>query len=128
MTQRIAEIQQDAQAEIGAAQTSEALEEVRVRYLGRKAELPNILRGVAQLPAQERAATGKAANQARQALERAIDQKAAELAAAALDSRLVQDRIDVTLPADPAPQRGRLHLITQTWREIEDVFIGLGFD
>ncbi len=47
---------------------------------------------------------------------------------AELDARLVDDRIDVTLPADPAPQIGRLHLITQTWREIEDVFIGLGFN
>ncbi len=128
MTERIAEIEREAQAAIAAASTSEALEEVRIRYLGRKAELPNLLRGVAQLPAQERAATGKAANQARQALEAAIERKSSELASAELDARLVQDRIDVTLPADPAPQVGRLHLITQTWREIEDVFVGLGFN
>ena len=128
MTQRIDEIQQRAEAAIASAGTTAELEEARIRYLGRKAELPNLLRGVAQLPPQERAATGKAANQARQALEQAIERKAAALAGAELDARLVDDRIDVTLPADPAPQIGRLHLITQTWREIEDVFIGLGFN
>jgi phenylalanyl-tRNA synthetase alpha chain len=128
MTERIAQIEQEARAAIAAASTSDALEEVRVRYLGRKAELPNLLRGVAQLAPEERAATGKAANQARQALEAAIEAKAAELAAAELDQRLAQDRIDVTLPADPLPAIGRLHLLTRTRREIEDVFVGLGFN
>ena len=105
-----------------------ALEEVRVRYLGRKAELPNLLRGVAELPPEQRGATGKAANQARQALEAAIEQRGGELAGAELEQRLIADRIDVTLPADPLPAIGRLHLMTQTRREIEDVFIGLGFN
>jgi phenylalanyl-tRNA synthetase alpha chain len=128
MTDRIAEIQREAEAAIGAAATSEALEDVRVRYLGRKAELPNLLRNVAQLPPEERAATGKAANRARQALERAIDERGGQLATAELEERLAADRIDVTLPADPLPAIGRLHLMTQTRREIEDVFVGLGFN
>src|SRR5919109_1262933 len=59
--------------------SSDALEEARIRYLGRKAELPNLLRGVAQLDPQERAATGKAANEARRALETAIEQRAQAL-------------------------------------------------
>jgi phenylalanyl-tRNA synthetase alpha chain len=128
MTERIVQLEQEAKAAIAAAASTPALEDVRVRYLGRKAELPNLLRGVAALAPEERAATGKAANQARQALEAAIERKGGELAAAELDARLVQDRIDVTLPADPLPAVGRLHLTTQTWREIEDVFIGLGFN
>jgi phenylalanyl-tRNA synthetase alpha chain len=128
MTERIAQIEREAQAAIQAASSSDQLEEARVRYLGRKAELPNLLRGVAQLPAQERAATGKAANEARRALEQAIEQRARALAAKELDARLTKDRVDVTLPADPLPALGRLHLITQTRREIEDIFIGLGFN
>src|ERR1700756_1820386 len=128
MTDRIAEIQREAEAAIGAAATSEALEDVRVRYLGRKAELPNLLRNVAQLPPGGRAATGRAANRARQALERAIEDRAGQLATAELEQRLEQDRLDVTLPADPLPAIGRLHLMTQTRRKIEDVFIGLGFN
>jgi phenylalanyl-tRNA synthetase alpha chain len=128
MTERIAQIEQEAHAAIEAATKSRELEQVRVRYLGRKAELPNLLRRVAELDPQERAATGKAANQARHALERAIEQKEQALAAAELEQRLVGHRIDVTLPGDPPPQTGHVHLATQTRREIEDVFIGLGFN
>ena len=128
MSDRIAEIRQEAETAIAAAASTSALEDIRIRYLGRKAELPNLLRSVAELPPQERAATGRAANQARQALEAAIERKAGELAAAELDERLVQNRVDVTLPADPMPAIGRLHLMTKTRREIEDVFVGLGFN
>jgi len=128
VSERIAPIEQQARAAIVAAQTTQELEAARVRYLGRKAELPNLLRQVAELPAAERAATGKAANEARQRLEQAIEQRMAELAGRELDERLAADRVDVTLPADPLPAIGSLHLLTATWREIEDVFIGLGFN
>jgi phenylalanyl-tRNA synthetase alpha chain len=127
ISQKIIELQGAAQAAIAKASTTAALEDVRVEFLGRKAELPNLLRGVAELPPQERGAVGKAANEARKSLEAEIDQKAGELAAGELDARLDRDRVDVTLPADPLPAIGRLHLITQTRREIEDVFIGLGY-
>ena len=128
MTERIAQIRQEAEQAIAAATGTQALEDVRIRYLGRKAELPNLLRDVASLPPDQRAATGKAANETRKALEVAINGKAQQLAATELDTRLAQDRIDVTLPADPLPAIGRLHLMTTTRREIEDVFIGLGFN
>jgi phenylalanyl-tRNA synthetase alpha chain len=128
MIDRIAEIEREAHAAVSAATSSQALEETRVHYLGRKAELPNLLRGVAQLAPEQRGAVGKAANQARQALERALQARAGELAGRELEERLVRDRIDVTLPADPLPEIGRLHLITRTRREIEDVFVGLGFN
>jgi phenylalanyl-tRNA synthetase alpha chain len=128
MKDRIVDIRTQAEAAIAAAGDTEALEQVRIEFLGRKAELPNLLRSVAELPAEERAATGKAANEARKALEAAIDARAGELAAQELDQRLERDRVDITLDGDPAPQIGRQHLITQTRREIEDVFIGLGFN
>jgi phenylalanyl-tRNA synthetase alpha chain len=128
MIDQIERIEREAQAAIDAADSSDALEDARIRHLGRKAELPNLLRAVAQLPADQRAAVGKAANAARQALEAAVQRRSQALAAAELDERLVADRVDVTLPADPLPQIGRLHLLTQTRREIEDVFIGLGFN
>jgi phenylalanyl-tRNA synthetase alpha chain len=128
MTDRIAEIRAEAEQAITTATDTQTLEDVRIRYLGRKAELPNLLRTVAELPPAERAATGKAANEARKALETAIDRRTEQLAAQELDQRLERDRVDITLPGDPPPQIGRLHLITQTQREIEDVFIGLGFN
>jgi phenylalanyl-tRNA synthetase alpha chain len=128
MTERIDQIRAEAEQAIAAASDTHALEDVRIRYLGRKAELPNLLRTVAELPPQERAATGKAANEARKALEQAIDTRTHELAAHELEARLERDRVDITLPGDPRSQLGRLHLITQTQREIEDVFVGLGFN
>ncbi|MGA9857401.1 MAG: phenylalanine--tRNA ligase subunit alpha [Solirubrobacteraceae bacterium] len=128
MSERIDAITEEALAAIQSASSTAALEDIRVRYLGRKAELPNLLRSVAELPPEQRAATGKAANQARQQLEAAIERQGGELAAGELQERLAADRIDVTLPADPLPVIGRLHLLTQTRREIEDVFIGLGFN
>jgi len=127
MTERIEQLRAEAEQAIAAATTSDALEQARVRFLGRKAELPNLLRGVAQLPPEQRGAVGKAANQARAALEALIERRADALAATELDAQLAADRIDVTLPGAPAPPQGTLHLLTQTRREIEDVFVGLGY-
>jgi phenylalanyl-tRNA synthetase alpha chain len=113
---------------VAAAADSAALEELRIAYLGRKAELPQLLRGVAELAPEQRAAVGSAANAARAALDSLIEARTAELAARELDRRLAADRVDVTLPGAPAFPPGHLHLITQTRRDIEDVFLGLGFD
>jgi phenylalanyl-tRNA synthetase alpha chain len=127
MIEKIAQLQAQADEAIAKATTTDQLEDVRIKYLGRKAELPNILRGVAELPPEQRGAVGKAANQARQALERSIQIKQEAVAQQELETKLAQDRVDVTLPADPLPAIGRLHLMTKTRREIEDVFLGLGF-
>src|ERR687887_2886147 len=124
---RIDALRSEAESAIATATTTASLEELRVRFLGRKAELPNLLRGVAELPPQERGEVGKAANQARQALERLISDRGAELEAAELQERLAADRVDVTLPGSPPRPVGRHHLLTATRREIEDVFVGLGF-
>jgi phenylalanyl-tRNA synthetase alpha chain len=127
MNERISELRSAGEAAIAEAPDTTRLEDVRVRFLGRKAELPNLLRGVAQLPPEERGQVGRAANEARRALEAAIEARRAELEAAELDARLAADVVDVTLPASPSLAPGRLHLLTATWREIEDVFLGLGF-
>jgi len=113
---RIGSLRAEAEQAVAGADSSQALEELRVRYLGRKAELPNLLRGVAQLEPAERGRVGKAANEARQALEALIEERAAALEAAELDERLREDRVDVTLPGEPPEPVGRLHLITQTAR------------
>jgi phenylalanyl-tRNA synthetase alpha chain len=126
--ERVQQLRREAEAAIAGAQSTHELEEVRVRFLGRKAELPNLLRHVADLPADERAVLGKAGNQARQALEQALERRQEELSAGELQRRLAEDRVDVTLGGDPLPAVGRLHLLTRTRREMEDVFIGLGFD
>src|SRR5919106_3117130 len=127
MNERISELRSAGEAAIADAPGTAELEDVRVRFLGRKAELPNLLRGVAQLPPEERGTVGRAANEARKALEAAIEARAQELEAAELDAKLAADVIDVTLPGSPVVELGRVHLLTATRREIEDIFLGLGF-
>ncbi|HTC60074.1 MAG TPA: phenylalanine--tRNA ligase subunit alpha [Solirubrobacteraceae bacterium] len=127
MIERIEELSAQAQQEIEAASSSEAVEQLRVRYLGRKAELPQMLRGVAALEPEQRGLVGKAANVARRALEQLIEQRAALLDADELGLRLAADTLDVTLPGTPPQPVGRLHVLTATTRELEDIFLGLGF-
>ncbi len=127
MIERIEELSGQARAEIAGAPSSEVLQELRVRYLGRKAELPQLLRSVAELQPAERGRVGKAANQARRALEALIEERAAQLSGVELQRSVALQEIDVTLPGSPPQPVGRLHVLTQTVRELEDVFVGLGF-
>ena len=117
MVERIAELRQQGENAVAGATDTAALEDVRVRFLGRKAELPNLLRGVAQLAPEERGPVGRAANEARKALEAAVDARRAELERAELDARLAADAVDVTLPGTPVTPVGRLHIITAMRRE-----------
>ncbi len=127
MLDRIEEIRAEAAAAIAAAPSTAELEELRVRYLGRKAELTTVLRGIADLPAEERGQVGADANRARKELESLIEERAAALDASELESRLAGDRVDVTLPGAPPRPVGHIHLITRTTRLIEDVMVGLGY-
>jgi len=127
VVERILELRREAEAEISSAGDLDALERLRVRYLGRKAELTTILRGIGELPPEERGAVGEAGNEARQALEGLLDARRAELEASELDERLVSDAIDVTLPGAAPVAAGSRNLLVRTLREIEDVFVGLGY-
>ena len=127
MLDRIQELRDEAGAAVAAAASAADLEDARVRFLGRRSELTSILRGIAELPPPERGPVGKAANEARVALEAAISERGADLDAAELEERLRADRVDVTLPGAPPREVGHLHLITRTRRLIEDVMVGLGY-
>ncbi|MDQ3572950.1 MAG: phenylalanine--tRNA ligase subunit alpha, partial [Actinomycetota bacterium] len=125
--ERISQLGEEASAAIAAAADAAALEELRVRYLGRKSELTTILRGIGDLPAAEKGPVGSLANDVRSRLETEIRTRKAALAAGELEARLATDRIDVTLPGTPPVRTGHLHPITQTRRELEDIFCGLGY-
>jgi phenylalanyl-tRNA synthetase alpha chain len=127
MRERSEEIRAEAAAAIEASGSSAELEGLRVRYLGRKAELPGVLRRIAELPPEERGKVGGAANKARKELEELLEQRAEALDASELDARLASDRIDVTLPGAPPHPVGHAHLVARTQRAIEDVMVGLGY-
>jgi phenylalanyl-tRNA synthetase alpha chain len=114
------ELESQAQSAISAASTTAELEEARVRWLGRKSELKQALREVRDRE------TGMTLNAVRERLEAALSAREAELERAELERSLFEDVVDVTLPG-VARERGHLHLITQIRREVEDVFLGLGY-
>jgi phenylalanyl-tRNA synthetase alpha chain len=113
-------LEQAALAAVAAASSTDEIEAARVEYLGRKSELKLALREVRDRE------TGMTLNAARERIEAAVDDREAALARAELDRRLVEERVDVTLPVG-GYERGHLHLITQIRREVEDTFLGLGY-
>ncbi len=123
----LAQLRTEAEAAIASAGSAAELEELRVRYLGRKSELTQALRSIGDLPAEQRGPVGKQANEVRGALEGLLERQTARLDAEELDRRLAEDRVDVTLPGDPPMPTGHLHLVSQIRRRMEDIFIGLGF-
>jgi phenylalanyl-tRNA synthetase alpha chain len=127
-TSRLDELRSEAESAVAAAAEPAQLEELRVRYLGRKSELTGVLRGIRDLPPEQRGPVGQAANAVRQALEQILTDRQKALEAAELERSLSEDRIDVTLPGDPPLPPGYLHLVTQTRREIEDIFLGMGYN
>jgi phenylalanyl-tRNA synthetase alpha chain len=125
-------LQQEALAAVAGASSVAALDDVRVEYLGRKSALKLALREVRDRE------TGMALNATREAIEAAVAARQAELEGAELDEKLTTERVDVTLPAELlaraegrplAPhRRGSLHPSTQVRRDVEDIFVGLGYE
>jgi phenylalanyl-tRNA synthetase alpha chain len=114
-------LKQEALGAVAAAHGLAELDEARVAYLGRKSPLKLALREVRDRE------SGMALNAVREAVEAAVSERQQELERAELEQRLATERVDVTLPGTPHP-RGHLHLITQVRREVEDIFIGMGYD
>src|SRR5450432_216013 len=126
LDQSILELECGSLARIQCAQTAEELEAVRVDALGRKGALAQISSGMGKLPPTEKSRIGKLLNAAKQALESAYDAKKRQFEEAALLARLNAEWVDLTLPA-PGPRRGHLHPITRIQRELEELFVSLGF-
>ncbi len=126
MQDRLEQIRQQALQRLESTDTLEALDQWRSDYLGRKGELTLALRNIGQLPPEERPRVGQLANELRAALEAAFKAKQVELRQTSLGAALEAERIDVTLPGRP-PRPGRLHLSTQTLRQIYAIFAEMGF-
>jgi phenylalanyl-tRNA synthetase alpha chain len=115
-----------AMAEIGAAADLQALEALRVKYLGKKGEVTTLLRSMGNVPPEDRPEMGKIINEARVEIETAIESERTIKAESALNDRLINEQIDVTLPGT-ARKKGHLHPLTVVLNELEDIFTGLGF-
>jgi phenylalanyl-tRNA synthetase alpha chain len=126
MLKKLDEIKSRANDELSSLHSLKELDAWRVRHLGRKSELTQVLRGLAALSFEERKAVGASANEIRVLLEKALNDKRAALKDEELATAIERGRIDVTLPGRPIPL-GRLHPTTQMVREICDIFVALGF-
>jgi len=126
MNELLLQLSRHAHMRVDAANTPEALEEVRVEILGRKGALAQISKEMGKLSPAERAETGKNLNLFKQDIETKIENRSASFRSAALTSRLNSEWIDLTLPA-PGVLPGSIHPITQIQTEIEQLFVSLGF-
>ena len=126
MKERLEAILRQALDEVGQVDASDALEALRVKYLGKKGELTAILRGMGALSAEERPVIGQVANQVRAQIEDAIAQAGDAAAAHALRHRLEQERLDVTMPGRTA-RLGKKHPLTSVLDQVYDIFIGMGY-
>ncbi|WP_348816046.1 phenylalanine--tRNA ligase subunit alpha [Halomonas sp. H10-59] len=118
---------QQARDAIQSADSMAALDEIRVKYLGKKGELTALLKGLGKLPAEERPVAGERINQAKQELAKELDTRREALAKAELDAKLAAERLDVTLPGRGQPTGG-LHPVTRTLERIEGLFRRIGYE
>ena len=126
MKEQLAKIRGEALAAFEAAENSAVLDALRVQYLGKKGELTAVLKQMGKLSAEERPAMGQLANEVRAALEEAIEVAAKKLEAAALEAKLANEALDVTIPGTPVAM-GHKHPMYIALDEIKDIFVGMGF-
>ena len=126
MKDQLEALQREALDSIAGATELEVLEAARVKYLGRKGALTEILRGLGSVSAEERPAMGQAANVVKDAIGAAIDDRKAMLSSAAETARESSEAVDLTLPGRQ-PRRGHIHMVNQVTEEIVEIFAALGF-
>ena len=126
MKEQLRSIEAKAQEAISNVADLKALDDLRVRFLGKKGELTAILKQMGKLSAEERPAMGQLANQVRSTLEGLIADKTAALQAAAQNARLAAETLDITMPGTKPPV-GRLHPLQIVENEVREIFLGMGF-
>ncbi len=127
MKEQLMQIRKDVQNALKNVSRAEDLEQLRVRFLGKKGELTAILKQMGTLSAEQRPIMGQLANEVRNTLEESFAKKSEDLKDAALQLRLKSEMIDVTLPGKPFTQ-GHRHPLTLVLDEIKEMFLGMGFD
>ena len=126
MKEKLEQIKAQALVELDQAQNLAALEELRVRLLGKKGELTAVLKMMGGLSPEERPIMGQVANSVRAAIEEKLEVRKKELNAAALEAKLAAEAIDVTIPGNDVVM-GHEHPMNQVLQEIKDLFVGMGY-
>ena len=127
MKQKLEEIKSSVEELLKNSTELDSLEEIRIKYLGKKGELTAVLKGMGALSAEERPVIGALANEIRDFLSSEIDSKKKELEEKLQNENLVKEVIDVTMPGNKK-EIGKLHPLTTVLNELKDIFIGLGFE
>ena len=126
MKEQLEQIKQNALAALDAASTPAALEELRVKLLGKKGELTAVLKQMGKLSAEERPVMGQLANSVRASIEEKLESRKADIHAAALEAKLAAEAVDVTIPGKTV-SIGHQHPMNQVLQTIKDIFVGLGY-
>ncbi len=126
MKEQLELIKQNALAALDAADTLAALEELRVKLLGKKGELTAVLKMMGKLSPEERPVMGQLANTVRAQIESKLEQRKAAIHAAVLEAKLASETIDVTIPGETVTV-GHQHPMNQVLQQIKDIFVGLGY-
>jgi len=126
LEEKLKRLHEEAHKALAEARTMDELNEIRVRILGKKGELTQILRGMGGLSSEERPRIGQVANEVRDAIEGELAVRTAGLKELLKEQKLREEGIDITLPGTPV-LRGRKHPLTIVREEIQDIFLGLGF-
>lgn len=127
MREELERIEEEAKGLISQTADGKALEELRVRFLGKKGELTAILKQMGGLSAEERPVIGQLANKVRADIEAAITERGTQIKAQDEARRIKEETIDVTMPGK-APRVGKLHPLNKTLEEVEEIFLGMGFE
>ena len=127
MEEQIKQIEEKAEKELTQAKDKKELYDIKVKYLGKKGELTSVLRGMKDLSPEERPVIGGIVNKLRDKLEAIIAEKETEFEAEALDKKIEEEKIDITLPSTKI-RRGSKHPLNRVVEEIEDLFVSMGYD
>ncbi|MDH6371370.1 phenylalanine--tRNA ligase subunit alpha [Paenibacillus sp. VTT E-133280] len=126
MKEKLEALKVEALAKLQEVMDPQVLNDLRVKYLGKKGELTEVLRGMGGLSAEERPVIGQVANQVRSAIEEIIGAKQEAFQQQETQQRLQAEKVDVTLPGRRM-QQGGIHPLSRVVQEIEDIFIGMGY-
>ncbi len=127
MKEQLKKIEELAKSELSACTEIKALDDLRIKYLGKKGELTAILKQMGKLSAEERPVIGQLANQVRADIEEALAEKLTALKSSEQAAKIAAESIDITLPGK-AQKIGKLHPLSIVENEIRDIFMGMGFD